>query len=311
MQPDEFFAVEWPTLVPEVRAALARAGAPVTDRADLVQETAVRLLGMWDRIDWDRPVGPLAHRIALNAWRDQWRRRGAREVVGAVPEQTAANDTERCALARVHVGEVARALADLPPSTARVLRVAAVEAESAAPVAAAPAALRMARSRARRALAATLQIASAVAAAVGIGVRAFGRSGRTATASLGVLATVAFVLGSGGWLNSRPAPRASQPNIALAIAAGATDAAPHVAKLTAGGSSGSSVLAVKPVRHKHAAPAAPYYYVGNDTAKVGVFMDVSAQGYEVKIARPEAGTKTPVCAGGNTPTINPLPRCPH
>src|SRR5689334_3945351 len=98
MDVEGFFAEEWPVLVPKLKAALARAGAPVADRDDLVQETAMRLLGMWASVDGDRAVGALARTIALNVWRDQWRKTGRREVVGEAVDQVAACDTERAAL---------------------------------------------------------------------------------------------------------------------------------------------------------------------------------------------------------------------
>jgi DNA-directed RNA polymerase specialized sigma24 family protein len=308
MHADEFFATHWPALVPELRQALAKAGTPAADRADIVQETAVRLLRMWDRIDWERPVAPLAVRIALNAWRDQWRRRGAREVVGDVPEQTAPSDTERSAIARIHVGEVARALADLPPSTARVLRVAAAEAEVAS-VPAASAAVRMARSRARRALAASLRIASAVAAAVTVSVRALGRSARTSTAAAGVLVTMAFVLAGGAAApGTHPAPlQSARPIVTVgatvAVGTGAAQARLPIRTAVA------NRVAVRATHAKPAAKKAPYYYLGTDVARVGVFMDVSVQGYGVRVEKPEPGTDTPVCTTGDTPAVAPVPSC--
>jgi DNA-directed RNA polymerase specialized sigma24 family protein len=313
MHPDEFFATRWPALIPELRRALAKAGAPAAERNDLVQETAVRLLGMWERIAWDRPIGALAHRIALNAWRDQWRHRGAREVVGPVPEQQAAGDTERSALARVEIGEVARALADLPANTANVLRLAAAESEIApvgAAVGAASPALRMARTRARRALAVTMRIASAVAAVVAFSWRTLGRSARTSTASLGVLATAAFVLAGGaGWPHTRPAPlRADRPIVAIASPMRAVVAhRPAVAQPTRRGFAGA---ALRGAHRKPAARPTPYYYVGPKAAQVGVFVDVNVQGYGVRVERPGTGTDAPACTSGNTPTVTSVPRCP-
>jgi len=309
MDVDDFFATRWPALVPELRQALAKAGAPPADRFDLVQETAARLLAMWDRIDWDRPVGALARRIALNAWRDQWRRQGSRELVGEVPEQHASGDTERFALARIEVGEVARALSELPPATANVLRLAAVDAEL-APVAPASPALRMARTRARRALAATLRIASAVASAVALSWRVLGRSGRTSTASLGVLATAAFVIAGGaGWPHTRPAPlRADRPIVAIAsptraVAAHRPAVAPHSHR------GGSGAVAQRVPHRKPAAP--PYYVIGTGDAGVAVFVDLDVQGYGVRVERPAAGTTVPACTYGNVPVVTPSSRCSH
>jgi RNA polymerase sigma factor (sigma-70 family) len=153
MQAEKFFATEWPDVARSLRWMLARAGAPSRDQDDLVQETALRLLRIWDSVDPDRPVEALARRIATNAWRDQWRRRGSRELLGVLPEHEGLADTERAALARIEVQEVARALRTLRPRTAETLREAVCEVEGATDcLGPASAALRMARSRARRQL---------------------------------------------------------------------------------------------------------------------------------------------------------------
>jgi DNA-directed RNA polymerase specialized sigma24 family protein len=163
----EFFADSWPGLVPELRRMLANAGAPTRDQEDLLQETAFRLLRMWHAIDFARPTAPLAARIALNVWRDQWRHLGSREQLGMLPDTAAATDTERAVLARVELREVAQALAGLRPQTVGILRKAisdcvGLTSDPEGPV---PAAERVARSRARRALVARMATQPAVAAA--------------------------------------------------------------------------------------------------------------------------------------------------
>lgn len=174
-----FFSDRWPAVSSSLRAALARAGAPAPDREDLTQETAIRLLGMWHSIDWDRSIEALARTIALNLWRDQWRKTGRREVIGAVAEQLADSDTERAALARVQVSEVSLALSRLPLKTASVLRVAAAESEYGGSFDAANGALRMARSRARRALLACVRVASALIVGVWAATRTLARLAAT------------------------------------------------------------------------------------------------------------------------------------
>jgi RNA polymerase sigma factor (sigma-70 family) len=165
MQAEEFFATEWPDVARSLRWMLARAGAPERDQDDLVQETALRLLRIWASVDPHRPVEALARRIATNAWRDQWRRRGCRELLGGIPDNEGVADTERAALARVEVQEVARALRTLRPRTAETLRAAAYEVEGATEcIGPASAALRMARSRARRQLTACVGRAAVSAA---------------------------------------------------------------------------------------------------------------------------------------------------
>lgn len=162
MDAEEFFANGWLELGAELRRMLAKAGAPVHEQDDLLQETALRLLRMWDAIDPERPVAPLAARIAMNAWRDHWRRLGSREQLGPAPDGVGTADTERVGLARAEVREVARALATMRPETAGILR--RVISDSAGLTARAPgaatAAQRMARSRARRTLLASMAMST-------------------------------------------------------------------------------------------------------------------------------------------------------
>jgi RNA polymerase sigma-70 factor (ECF subfamily) len=308
MDAGEFFAVGWPELVPRLRAMLARAGAPVAEREDLVQETALRLFRMWDSVDPERPVEPLARRIAMNAWRDQWRRRGEREVLGEVPELAAAVDTERAALARVEVAEVSRALSVLPAGAARVLRVAAREAECGAELLRTPASVRMARSRARRALLACLKVASALVVAAVSGLRSLSRPATTGTA-VGALAAVAWVLavtapslGTAPTLQDegRPLPAAqSVPGPAAARAASAVTPS-RVARATT----------LNTHRHTPAAAAEPpYYVVDAGPTQVRAFADVSVSGYGVRVSQPEPGTQLPVCTYGDSPTSPVTPRC--
>jgi DNA-directed RNA polymerase specialized sigma24 family protein len=305
MKAEEFFADGWVQLAPRLRATLARAGAPVADRDDLVQETAIRLLGMWDAVDWDRPIDPLARQIALNLWRDQWRKTGRRELVGEVAEQVAANDTERAALARVQVSEVSRALSSLPTTTAAVLRVAASETESGSVGVPASSALRMARSRARRALMACVQVASAVV----VGAWAAGRSltrAATPAAALGAIATIACLLtlavppGEAG-LSAGDQPSAAAPGAALAVTV------PSVASAQGAG------LGQRPhsaaVRHKPAASPTPYYVIDAGSAgQVSAFLDVKAFGKGVQVRESRSGSPAPMCMYGGSPG-SVVPEC--
>lgn len=303
MDAGEFFAVGWPELVPRLRSMLARAGAPGAERDDLVQETALRLLGMWGSVDPARPVEPLARRIAMNAWRDQWRRLGEREVLGEVPELAAEVDTERAALARVEVGEVSRALSALPVGTAEVLRLAAAEFEGGGPRVAVTASVRMARTRARRALAACLKVASAVVLAALAGVRWLTRPVTVAT-GVGALAAFACMLalavpgpGAGPALQ-----RESEP---LGVAPAAMPQAGTVSQ-----ASRASTAAVTAARHaRPVASPTPYYVVGAGPTRVGVFADVDIDGHGVRLAKPGAGSAQPVCGYGDTPATVITPSC--
>jgi DNA-directed RNA polymerase specialized sigma24 family protein len=310
MGPDEYFATEWPALVPKLRGMLARAGAPAADREDLVQETALRLYRMWSDIDQERGVEPLARRIATNAWRDQWRRRGERELLGDVPDAPASHDTERAALARVEVGEVSRALSRLRPGVADVLRMAATEFEGATSAdGGTPAALRMARSRARRALAASMRVACGFAVFVFTAARAFGRPARTAVAT-GAVATVALVL----TLSTHAAPKQAPQRVAVwpaTVVASATAPAPaatHIAARSVATRGGHAAAGHRKARHASNEP--PYYTVHAGPSTVGAWMDFYASPYGVRVQSPAATQVAPVCGYGDTPDSAVTPRCP-
>ena len=305
MKAEEFFADGWTQLAPRLRAVLARAGAPVADRDDLVQETAIRLLGMWEAVDWNRPIEPLARQIALNLWRDQWRKTGRRELVGEVAEQVAANDTERAALARVQVGEVSRALESLPTSTAAVLRLAVVESESDCPPARTSGAVRMARTRARRALLACVKVASAVVVATCAAGRAVSRSA-TPAAAMGAMATIACLLtlavpGAGkGEFSGGEVPSAARPQVA--------PLAPVVGRATGSTPAARSASATQVRRHPVADPT-PYYVIGAGPGSVGAFLDIKVFGAGGQVRNPDHGSQAPACVYGDPPPTAVLPSC--
>lgn len=309
MSPEEYFATLWPKLVPKLRTMLARAGAPVTDRDDLVQETALRLYRMWPKVDHERGIEPLACRIAMNAWRDQWRRRGDREVLGDVPEVAAGPDTERVALARIEVHEVSRALGRLRPSTAAVLRVAAADAESdASTEGGTPAALRMARCRARRALQASLRVACAAAVLAVAALRALGRPVRTGLAT-GAVASVALVL----TLATTHAPASRSGTIAVWPATAARPSALHAATPARAGATSLSPGRRISTSHRGATrPAAkptPYYVIHAGPGEVRAFLDVDLEGHGVRVQGSPAKGASPSCGYGATPDSPLTPRC--
>jgi DNA-directed RNA polymerase specialized sigma24 family protein len=289
---------------------LARAGAPVSERDDLVQETALRLYRMWPKVDHERGVDALARRIAMNAWRDQWRRRGEREVLGEVPDAAGTHDTERAALARVEVRDVSRALARLRPATAAVLRTAAADAESdAVAEGGTPAALRMARCRARRALQASLRVACAAVIVAVSAARALGRPVRTGLAA-GAIATVALVLTLA--TTAGPASRPGRVDVWPANAVRAAAVHPVTPAAVAAGT------ATRHARHPAAShrgaarpgKPTPYYVVHAGPSEVRAFFDVQAEGYGVRIQNSPANGPMPVCGYGATPSSPANPRCP-
>lgn len=309
MSPEEYFATLWPELVPKLRTMLARAGAPVSERDDLVQETALRLYRMWPKVDHERGIEPLARRIAMNAWRDQWRRRGDREVLGDVPEVATGPDTERVALARIEVREVSRALGRLRPSTAAVLRVAAADAESDPSIeGGTPAALRMARCRARRALQASLRVACAAAVLAVSALRALGRPARTGLAT-GAVASVALVL----TLATTHAPASRPGRIAVwpatAVRPSALHAATPARPVATSSSPGTRTTTSRRTARRPSATPTPYYVIHAGPSEVRAFLDVDLEGYGVRVQSPPATGATPSCGYGATPDSPLTRRC--
>lgn len=304
MDTQQFFATEWPQLVPQLRANLAKAGASTQDRDDVIQETALRLLRTWDSIDWGRGAAPLAHRIAMNVWRDHWRRHGRREVIGEVPDQPTAIDTERAALARVEVSDVAAALATLPAPVARVLRIAASEAEDMKRTPPS-AAVRMARTRARRALASCARVACAAAAVCVVSVRWVTRPVRVGVALTAAVAGLAVL---GGLSNpAQPGHGSIQTQVAGArpasVLAGATR---HAAAFVRSAQATSTSAAGR----RHTPAGTPFYPVQAGPARAGVFIDLDANNVGAQVRKPAANGPAPVCTYGETPTVPTIDRCP-
>ncbi|HEX2239939.1 MAG TPA: sigma-70 family RNA polymerase sigma factor [Actinomycetota bacterium] len=115
MSPEKKRAFErsWPELERRLHAFLSNKNVPACKREDIVQETGLRLFGMWERVDPTRPTWRLAVTIALNLLRDEARRNGRREILGAVPEMATDYDVEEAGLARLELDRVRQALAKL------------------------------------------------------------------------------------------------------------------------------------------------------------------------------------------------------
>ena len=115
------FEKQWPEVSKRLEGLLASKNVPVCKRDDVVQETGLRLFGMWEKVDRARPVWPLVVTIALNLLRDEARRNPEREVLGTVPDMPTINDVEHEGLARIEFERVQQALAQLSPSHRNVL----------------------------------------------------------------------------------------------------------------------------------------------------------------------------------------------
>lgn len=105
------FEARWPALARRVDLVLRRKGLDEPTRDDITQETAVRLIQMWDRVDVER-AQVLAVTIALNVMRDDARRKRP-DLVDQVPEIECTSDVERAGLARLELGRVRAAMSHL------------------------------------------------------------------------------------------------------------------------------------------------------------------------------------------------------
>lgn len=114
------FEEQWPALATRLAAVLARRGVPAARREDLVQETGLRLLRVWDKVDHARGAWPLAATIARNLHRDEARRARPR-YVDQVPDTPDLLDVERAGLARLELELVHEALQTLTPAQRRAL----------------------------------------------------------------------------------------------------------------------------------------------------------------------------------------------
>ena len=151
------FESEWPQLAKRLRSFLARKNVPVTKQDDLIQDTALRLYKMWDTVDRDRPAWALTVTIALNLLRDEYRRAPHADVVSELPDIPQNYDVERAGLARVEIGRVRQALAEMSPAHRLVLL-----AEVGHPAGVIDAGAKMRRMRARRKLTEILERVSAI-----------------------------------------------------------------------------------------------------------------------------------------------------
>lgn len=208
MTPDQrrAFEQQWPQFEKALGRVLAKRNICEADRADVAQETALRLLKRWDRIDHSRPVLPLAITIALNVMRDNLRRSTKREMaMGELPERPCSSDVENEGLTKVQFQDVVRAMKDLSPSHRTVLLDEIAEHPSTS--GRSESAVKMLRMRARRRLSALLESASAFVSLAAIKLRIWGpdhsnsvvASSMAAVAFFGVLPSIGGgVSGSSG-----------------------------------------------------------------------------------------------------------------
>lgn len=108
------FERHWPGLSVRLDRFLASRRVSPSLRDDLIQETAIRLYGMWTKVDRSRHPWPLTMTIALNLLRDAGRASRHGEICAELPDLAGSQHVEAAGLARVELGRIAEALEELP-----------------------------------------------------------------------------------------------------------------------------------------------------------------------------------------------------
>ncbi|HVL64069.1 MAG TPA: sigma-70 family RNA polymerase sigma factor [Actinomycetota bacterium] len=157
------FAEAWADLSVRLDATLVRRGVPRWLKDDVVQETGLRLLKVWDDLDHDRPLLPLAYTIARNLVADEIRRNRNLDMGDEVEEASDEFVTERAGLARLELRQVEKAMGSLTEKQRAVLLA---DLGVGPPPEMGPDAIKMARMRARRTLLALLAGATRLHGAV-------------------------------------------------------------------------------------------------------------------------------------------------
>lgn len=152
------FESSWRDLHPRLRAMLAARRISPDRHEDLIQETALRLYGMWERVDRTRPSWPLAKTIVLNLVRDEFRTKRVTEPLEGSPDRAFDYDLEAQGIARLELERVRVALSSLSElqRQALLVEIGVHPRGVVAPVD------KMTRSRARKRLASLLQDVSAL-----------------------------------------------------------------------------------------------------------------------------------------------------
>jgi len=114
------FASSWRDLRDRLDAYLIGRGVAAETAEDVVQETGLRLIGSWGRIDHSRPLAPLARKIAWNLVIDRHRHNAAARVV-ELTDVPSSYDIEAHGLARARLHSAATALTRLRPHDRVVL----------------------------------------------------------------------------------------------------------------------------------------------------------------------------------------------
>ena len=307
--PDRF-EQRWPETAEAINRMLANKGVPETERDDIVQETAARLIRLWDSIDHSRPLMPLVMTIALNILRDSARRRTKREItLGDLPDRPGPSDVEREGLTRLDLYRVVRAMGRLSPLQRDVLLVEVSDA--AAPPGRGPDALKMLRMRARRKLASILEAASAAVGLLALRLRS--GSDHLAQSAVGTLAAVAVVA-------TLPSPTAAEIGTMERSGARSLSVSPPSARADSAPGDAREVAAARGGSLPGAGEAADQTAAAGDQEGRPVRVPIGKGGYaeasgevsvnETRVEVKDHGGPVPVCVSGVPGTPSDLD-CPE
>lgn len=103
------FEQAWPDISRRLARLLAARRIPDSQRDDIIQETGIKLLRAWDRVDPDQGAWGLARTMALHAIADDANSKRRYEVTELV-DLPDASDLEGAGIARFRLASVGRAL---------------------------------------------------------------------------------------------------------------------------------------------------------------------------------------------------------
>ncbi|MEA2435237.1 MAG: hypothetical protein QOG54_2694 [Actinomycetota bacterium] len=155
------FVAQWPELSRRLNALFARKNVSQPTRDDLIQETALRLIKIWDSVDMTRSPWPLTATIGLNLLRDRAKSLASTEVLADLPDAPAMLDVADAGIARVELERVRKAMTELTAAQRTILLDEVGEASA---VGGSAASQKMLRMRARRKLRAILEHVSGLVA---------------------------------------------------------------------------------------------------------------------------------------------------
>lgn len=220
------FGAAWAELEPHLRRSLSAAPAHVVD--DVLQETSIKLLRVWESIDHDRPALPLAVTIARNTLRDELRRMARHSHDELWDEARVRDDLDAVVSARLELARVGSELTRLTPGQ-RAALLTEVGGGTRSPD---TPKVKMLRSRARARL---RELVAQAGGFVVTGVARLRSSAAERAAAgapeIGILAQAflfaVVAVGSAGVVVDGPGPR---PKVADAVVAAAGDVRPGAAK---------------------------------------------------------------------------------